>query len=109
MELFRTAVEALANQDVDGFMGHFDAAIPGRETLRGNIATMLAMEGATSTIDYVDDMGDDVKRRVRIDWLLRVGFAAPKRGIVTITVEKRRRSWKITALEPLDFFKAPSP
>ncbi|MEO8097182.1 MAG: hypothetical protein ABI811_05730 [Acidobacteriota bacterium] len=108
LDLFRTAVETLADRDVDAFMTHFDSAMPGYTNLREQVAALVATEGATSTIDIVDDAGDESKRRVRIDWLLRSGYARPKRAVVTVTVEKRGRGWKITNLEPRDFFTAPS-
>ena len=107
LELLRTATEALANRDVNGFLGHFDSAIPGYATLRQQVAALVAVNGASSTTEVTRDEGDAQKRRLEIDWIMRVGASPRKRATVIVTVERRGSMWKITGFEPIDFFSAP--
>jgi hypothetical protein len=107
LELLRTSTEALANQDVAAFFNHFDPATPGYAALRQQVTALVAVTGASSTTEVTRDEGDTQKRRLEIDWILRVGASPRKRATVIVTVERRGSVWKITGFEPLDFFNAP--
>jgi hypothetical protein len=108
LEFFRTTAEALADKDASAFLGHFDRAMPGYDTLESEVRALLDRSEVTSTIEIISDQGDDAKRTLQLDWLLRVDQDLPRRQIVKCTVERRGKQWKITALEPVGFFQ-PSP
>jgi hypothetical protein len=105
LDLFQAAGEALVNQDADTFLDQFDQKMPGYAMLRDEVQELAAAEQAGSTIDVVTDEGDDKKRALALDWVLRIGTDRPRRQIVKCTVEKQGKRWKITALDPVDFFK----
>jgi hypothetical protein len=106
MEVFRLVTEALANQDADTFLDQFDAKMPQYEKLRDEIQELFGMaQEIGSTIDVITDEGDELKRTLDLDWLLKIDNNAPRRQIVKCRVEKQGKRWKITALEPVDFFK----
>jgi hypothetical protein len=105
LEVFRLAADALVKQDAQAFLDRVDPNMPGYEKLRGQIQEMVAAEAVASTIDVITDEGDEHKRELQLDWLLRIGDGEPRRQIVKCTVEKRGKQWKITALEPIEFFK----
>ena len=104
LDVFKTAAEALSNRDVAKFMEQFDPALKDYDVLKQNITLLVGAEGAQSSIEVVSDEGDDKSRALEIDWLLRVGTGTAKREILKVTVERRGRGWKITALAPIDFF-----
>ena len=104
LDMFRVAARALADRDVQGFLEQFDPAMKDYEELRRRAALLVAVEGAESSIEVVSDEGDNQRRLMQIDWLLRVGTGAPKRRVLSFTVERRERAWKITALDPVNFF-----
>jgi len=104
LDVFKTAAEALSNRDVAKFMEQFDPAMKDYDVLKQNITLLVGAEGAQSSIEVVSDEGDDKSRALEIDWLLRVGTGTAKREILKVTVERRGRGWKITALAPIDFF-----
>lgn len=104
LDMFRVAAEALAERDVQGFLEQFDPAMKDYDALRQRATLLVATEGAESSIEVVRDAGDLQRRQMQVDWLLRVGPGAQKRRILSITVERRERGWKITALEPVEFF-----
>jgi hypothetical protein len=105
MDVFKAAGEALANQDADAFLDQFDQKMPGYATLRDEVQELAAAEESASTIDVVTDEGDDKKRALTLDWVLRIGSDRPRRQIVKCTIEKQGKRWKITALDPVEFFK----
>ncbi len=106
MEVFRLASEALANQDADAFLDQFDPKMPQYEKLRGEIQDLFGVaQEIGSTIDVITDEGDDQKRTLELDWLLKIDNAGPRRQIVKCLVQKQGKKWKITALEPVEFFR----
>ena len=58
-----------------------------------------------STIEVITDEGDEQKRTLELDWLLKIDNAEPRRQIVKCQVERQGKKWKITALDPVEFFK----
>jgi len=110
MEVFRLVNEALANQDADAFLDQFDPKTPQYEKLRDEIQELFGMaQEIGSTIDVITDEGDELKRTLDLDWLLKIDNHAAKRQIVKCRVEKQGKKWKITALDPVEFFRVPVP
>ncbi len=106
MEVFRAVTEALANQDTDAFLDQFDPKMPQYEKLRDEIQDLFGMaQEIGSTIDVITLEGN----KLELDWLLKIDNAEPRRQIVKCQVEKQGKKWKITALDPVEFFRAPVP
>ena len=112
LDLFREAAEALADNDPDAFLAKFDSSMPAYPTLRDEIAGLMAAYDVGSTIEVINDDGEDQKRSLDLDWLLVLaeknvdnGRNETRRRVVKCTVEKQGKRWKITALEPIDIFK----
>ena len=106
MEVFRAVSEALANQDADAFLDQFDPKMPQYEKLRDEIQDLFGMaQEIGSTIDVITMDGN----KLELDWLLKIDNAEPRRQIVKCQVEKQGKKWKITALDPVEFFRAPVP
>lgn len=112
VNVFSAAAEALTNDDSAAFLDHFDRGMPDYAALRGNIEGLLAAYEVGSTIEVVTDEGNDEKRMVSLDWLLVAseknavnGNQQTRRRIVKCTLERRGKRWRITALDPVDFFQ----
>src|ERR1700687_3252051 len=106
MEVFRGVSEALANLDVDAFLDQFDRQMPDYEKLRDEIRELMGTaQEIGSSIDVITDEGGDEKRTMELDWLLKIDTGDARRQIVKCRVEKQGKKWKITALEPVEFFK----
>jgi hypothetical protein len=110
----RSATQALADahrederrrSDAAPFLDHFDDAMPGYAELRDEVETLIARAEVGSVIEIVTDEGDDQKRTMELDWVLEIKDQRPRRKILKCTIEKRKKQWKITALEPIEFFK----
>jgi len=106
MEVLRDIAEALANRDADAFLDQFDRQMPGYEKLRDEIRELLAVtQEIGTTVDVISDEGDEQKRSLELDWVLKFDTEDPRRQIVKCRAEKQGKKWKITALEPVEFFK----
>jgi hypothetical protein len=104
LDFFRTAAEALADRDASAFLDHFDPKMDGFEGLDSRIRSLLERSEVGSSIEIVSDSGDEHQRMLKLDWLLRIDQNLPKRQIVSCSIEKQGRKWKIVAFAPLDFF-----
>src|SRR6185369_13386527 len=94
MEVFRAVTEALANQDADSFLDQFDTKMPGYAKLRDEIRDLFGMaQEIGSTIDVITDEGDEQKRMLELDWLLKIDNDQPRRQIVKCQVEKQSKNW----------------
>jgi hypothetical protein len=105
LDFFRTAAEALADKDASAFLDHFDAKMTGYETLSSEVRALLERSEVASSIEVVEDQGEELKHALRLDWLLRIDMDLPRRQIVKCTIEKQGRKWKITSFDPIAFFK----
>jgi hypothetical protein len=97
--------------DPSPFLDQFDSDMPGLAALTGDVRGLLAEASVASIIEPVTDAGDDQKRTLELDWILKIQGDPTqytlRRKIVTITVEKRNKGWKFIAFDPIDFFKPP--
>ena len=112
LNVFTSAAEGLINDDSASFLDRFDRNMPGYAVLQDHVKGLLAAYNVGATIEEITDTGDDQKRAVELDWLLipsqKGATNSPqqtRRQVVKCTVERRGKQWKITAFEPVDFFK----
>ena len=112
LDLFREAAEALASDDANAFLAKFDPNMAGYAVFRDEIVGLLAAHDVGSTIEVVNDEGDDQKRSLDLDWLLVIGEKnsdsgqrETRRRVLKCRIERQGKQWKIVALEPLEFFR----
>lgn len=105
LDLFRRVSEALSEKNSSSFFDKFDSKMPQYETLRLEVEPLLASDAQIgSSIDIASDQGDDQKRSLELDWVLEISDREPKRAIVKCQIERQGTKWKITALDPVEFF-----
>jgi len=105
LDFFRTAAEALADKDATAFLNHFDSKMPGYDALSSQVRSLLERSDIESSIEIVSDGGDEHKRTLKLDWLLRIDQNLPKRRIVNCTIEKQGRRWRIVSFAPIEFLR----
>ena len=112
LELFREAADALANDDASTFLAKFDRNMTGYAEFRDEIVGLLAAHDVGSTIEVVNDEGDDQRRSLDLDWLLVIseknsgnGTKETRRQVLKCRIERQGKQWKIVALEPVEFFR----
>jgi hypothetical protein len=119
VDFFRSVATALADADRElnndkelprppratEFLDHFDKSMPGYAEFSGQIEAMVGAGDVSTTIEFVNQQGDDRKRMLDLDWSLQFEGERPKRAVVKCTIEKRGKKWKITSIGPMEFFK----
>jgi hypothetical protein len=108
VDLFRTAVEALADKDSAAFLDKFDRNMPSYNSLRDEILALLDHSEVGSDVEIASDEGDAQKRALQLDWLLRIDNDQPRRQIIKCRIERQGKRWKITSIEPVEFFQPPA-
>ena len=111
LDLFTELASSLASGDSTAFLAKFDRKMPGYEKLRENITALTKQADVTSYVDLPKNEGDEQKREVEVTWKMQIrrgqdATSEPAREqTLRCTVEKQGRSWKVTALTPIEFFK----
>lgn len=114
-DLLSSMASGLSAGHAGEFLGAFDPAMPGYEELRTNVTALLAQTDVQSSIELVSDEGDDRRRMVEVDWLLRltgreeVSGSTRRQEQVKCGFEKQGKRWRTVSMEPLAFFAPPRP
>ena len=114
-DLFTHTASALSDGNAREFLSSFDPAMPGYEALRANVTGLVQQADVQSSIEVVENTGDDRKRTLEIDWLLVVtdrqdtANIVRRRERVKCRVEKSGKKWRFVSLEPVKFFTPPRP
>jgi hypothetical protein len=105
IDLFRQSADALSQQNASAFLDNFDTGMPGYSDLRNEIETLLESTEVGTSIEIISSDGDDRKQDLQIDWMLEIPDQKVRREIIKCRIERRGKKWKITALDPIAFFK----
>ena len=114
LDLFASMAQALSAGNPADFLASFDPRMPDYRKLESHIFALLNQAEVTSSVELVQDQGDEQRRRVELDWILEIrsnqpaGFSERRRQLVKAALARRGKSWKITSLEPLTFFAPPN-
>jgi hypothetical protein len=112
-DLFASMASALSEANAIVFMNAFEPAMPGYEALRAGVTALLSEAEVQSSIELVDDEGDDRNRTVELDWLVHIvdrqdgALAERRQQRVKCRVQKSGKKWRIASLAPLQFFAPP--
>jgi hypothetical protein len=87
------------------FLDHFDPNMPGYAELRDDVESLITEDEVGSSIEILTDNGTHGKRVLELDWILEIPDQQPRRKLVTCTIERKKKDWKITGFNPIDFFK----
>jgi hypothetical protein len=112
-DLISSAASDLSAGHGDEFLRAFDPAMPGFAEFRNSVTALLGQAEVQSSIELVSNEGDGQKRKVEVDWLMRitghtnVSGASSRQERVKCGIEKQGKRWRIVSLEPLAFFAPP--
>jgi hypothetical protein len=113
LEAVASMAAALTAVNVPEFMDAFDKNMPDYETLKENVTALVNQAEVTSSIEPVQEDGDEARRVVDLDWyievrsLLQDGPIVSRRQIIHCELRKEKKKWKVVSLKPLDFFAPP--
>ena len=95
------------------FMEAFDPAMPGFAQLKDNVLALEQGADIESTLDLLDNEGDDRVRTITVDWSMNLVShettvtAFQRHEKVTCRLEKQGKRWRILALDPQALFASP--
>ena len=113
-DLIGTMASGLSEANAGQFLKAFDPSMKGYADLEKNVRALVEQADVVSTIELVEDSGDDQQHSVTVDWLLQI---APKQDGAALTrrqqnvkcrLEKQKKKWRIVSLEPLEIFAPPT-
>lgn len=84
---------------------------PQYAALEENVVALTAQYELGSSVGVIEQSRKGEGYDLKLDWLLQLrpaGGAGPaerRRQIVTARIERSGKKWKVTALEPVNFFK----
>ena len=114
-DLFTELAAVLSAGNAAEFMKPFDRAMPGYGTLEADVRGLLLQAQVQSSIELLNDEGNDSARTVELDWLLRIveqldtGAITERRERVRSRLAKQNKKWRILSFDPLTFFTPPRP
>jgi len=110
ISLLGSLAAALTDWNVPAFMDGFDKGMPGYDNLRTQVTALVNQADVTSSIEPVEEQGDETTYRIDLDWFLQVrslldnGPIVERRQIVHCQLRKDKKDWKIVSLQPIEFF-----
>jgi hypothetical protein len=109
-DLLGSMASGLSEENPAQFLKAFDPTMKGYAELAANVRAMVDQSDVMSTVELVDDSGDEQHHSVTVDWLLQLAekqnsaTATRRRQNLKIRLEKQKKRWRIVSLEPLTFF-----
>jgi hypothetical protein len=114
IDLFASMASALSESNPGVFMRAIDPSMEGYERFAANIYALAAQNALSNSVDVISQKGDDRAQVVELDWLLVISGKGESQLFVRrettmkCRLERRKKKWRIVALDPTDFFAPPS-
>ena len=114
IEVVTSMAGALTEVNVPRFMEAFSKEMPGYGTIESNVTALVNQAEVSSSIQALNEDGDDQARKINLDWVLEVrslqqdGPIVHRREVIHCELRKEKKRWQIVALKPVEFF-APAP
>ena len=110
IEVVTSLAGALTEVNVTRFMAAFSKDMPDYGTIEKDVTALVNQAEVTSSVEPVQEGGDDAQRTIDLDWFLQVrsllndGPIVQRRQVIHCELRKEKKKWKIVSLKPLDFF-----
>ena len=94
-DLVASMASGLSEGNAEQFLNAFDPSIKGYDDLARNVRALVEQMEVVSTIELVEDAGDDRQHTVTVDWLLQIvakqdqAVTARRQQSVKIRLEKQ--------------------
>ena len=114
LDVFAVIAAALSDGSGARAMSSFDKSVPEYSRLREYLYVLAEGWQTSCSIEVIDFKEEQGVARLKLRWLLRItvaggtGRMTDREQEVSAKVERRGKGWKITAFEPVEFFRPPS-
>jgi hypothetical protein len=104
---------ALSEGNGSGFLDRVDHAMPDYYKFEQYIEALIAQDEVACSIDILKQEGDDQAQTLQLDWYLQIhprdviGNVESRRQTVKAHLERKKKKWKIVALDPITLFAPP--
>jgi hypothetical protein len=115
VDLFAAMATALSDGNPSVFLRAIDLSLPEYGRFAANVRALTAQNDLSSSIAIVTQEGDDDAQSVELEWLLEIRgrdqshIYLRRQSVVKCRLERRKKLWRIVALDPAGFFSPPGP
>jgi hypothetical protein len=112
IDLFASMASALSEANSGAFLRVIDPAMPGYERFAADVNALAQQNALSSAIEIKSQKGDDLVQIVELNWLLEITGKEESRVVrrevtVKCRLERRKKKWRIVALDPMNLFAPP--
>jgi len=113
VDLLGALASALSEGNGSAFLDHVDRATPDYSQLEQYIDALTDEDDVSCSIDILKQEGDDQKQTLQLDWVMQIhprtplGQVETRRRTVKLRLERKKKRWKIVAIEPITLFAPP--
>jgi hypothetical protein len=115
-DLFASMANGLSESNAQPFLAGLDPRMPGYQKLVADVQALVQQVEVLSSIDVIQDSGDDQHRTLQLDWSLRLTPKADttatqvrRQQMIRCELEKQKKRWRVVSMEPAGFFAPPRP
>jgi len=115
-DLFASMANGLSESNAQPFLAGLDPRMPGYQKLVADVQALVQQVEVLSSIDIIQDSGDDQHRTVQLGWSLRLTPKADttatqvrRQQMIRCELEKQKKRWRVVSMEPAGFFAPPRP
>jgi hypothetical protein len=114
IDLFGSMASALSESNPSVFLRAIDPSMPGYGRFASAIEALATQNSLGNSIEITKQEGDDRVQVVELDWLLEITGKSDshvfvrREGLVKCRLEKRKKKWRVVAIDPLTFFTPPA-
>jgi hypothetical protein len=115
-DLFASMANGLSESNAQPFLAGLDPRMPGYQKLAADVQALVQQVEVLSSIDIIQDAGDDQHRTVHLDWSLRLTPKADttasqvrRQQTIRCELERQKKKWRVVEMEPAGFFAPPRP
>jgi len=112
-DLLTSMADGLSQGDPEQFVQALDPALPGYQALAANVRARVAQAEVLCAFETLAQRGDATHQEVQLDWFLEITLKSDpmslvrRREIVKCRLEKQKKKWRVTAIEPAALFAPP--
>jgi hypothetical protein len=114
IDLFASMASALSESNPGVFLRAIDPSMAGYGRFAATIDALTAQNSLSNSIEIAKQEGDDRVQVVELDWLLDITGKSDshvfvrREALIKCRLEKRKKKWRVVAIDPLTFFTPPA-
>ena len=102
-DLFGSMAAALSDGNAALFLRAIDPSLADYERFAENVRALAAQGKLSSSIEITSQEGSGESQSAELEWVLDMG-GVRRQAIVKCRLERKRKQWRIVAIEPASFF-----